>query len=328
MHDLITIVAPCHNEEECIDEFHRRLTEVIGKLDVSVEIILIDDGSTDKTWLGIKRIAQKDPRVRGLKLTRNFGHQMALWAGYEAARGGAVITMDADLQHPPETIPQLIGIWKQGYDVVNSVRRYTRREGIFKRFSSTAFYRVFSYLSGMPYRSGIADFRLLDHKVVHALRSMPERINSLRFAIQWMGFSQAYIEYECQQRFAGSSKYTPAKMLLFAMQSIVQFSVFPLRLSFIVSVVCAGLFILYGMYALYAKFVTGDTVPGWTSVILTMSFLAAMQFFIMGLLGEYVGIIYEEVKRRPRYLVNEMVEFSATPERASRDQSDRIAAGK
>lgn len=304
---MLTIVAPCHNEAEGLVEFHRRLSEVVNKLDMDVEIILIDDGSTDSTWSVIQHLSQQDPSVRGIRFSRNFGHQAALKSGFEAARGVAVICMDADLQHPPDVIPQMIAVWRQGYTVVNTVRRYNRADAFFKRVSSEIFYRIFAFISGMPIRPGIADFRLVDRQVLRTLRAMPERNSSVRFAIQWMGFRQAYLDYDSGRRFAGSTKYNFSKMFLFGMRSIVQFSVFPLRLSFMLSGLAACMFCVYGIYALYEKLIAGTAVPGWTSIILTLSFIASMQFLAIGLLGEYVAVIYDEVKGRPSYIVADTI---------------------
>lgn len=307
MPGILSIVAPCHNEQECLPELYKRLTQVADKLDMKVEMILVDDGSADDTWRIIQNLARKDSRVRGISFSRSFGQQAALKAGYQASAGDAVVCLDSDLQHPPEMIPRLVEVWRQGYSVVNTVRRYGASVGFLKRLGSAAFYRLFTFLSGMQFPSGIADFRLLDRQVVRALISMPERNSSLKFAVHWLGFRQAYLEYDCEKRFAGQSKWSFFRLLLLAMQNIVQFSVFPLRLSFILSAVAALMFSVYALYAMYSKFVLGIAVPGWTSIVLTISFLASLQFLTIGLLGEYIGVIYDEVKRRPGFLVRERV---------------------
>lgn len=308
MSELVSIIVPCYNEQECLVELHRRLSETVTSLHYRFEIILVDDGSMDQTWAVIQDLARKDPRVRGLRLSRNFGHQAALRAGYDAAAGSAVICLDSDMQHPPELIPRLLECWKEGHQVVNTVRSDTQSVGLWKRLSSVVFYRVFALLSGMPFRTGLADFRLVDRSVVRCLRSMPERNLSFRFATQWMGFSHAYVDYECGERFAGQSKYTLPKMTRLALRSVVQFSTVPLRISFWLSLAGALACVGYAGYALFVRFVLGSAVPGWTSVILVVSFWASLQFLAIGLLGEYVAVIYDEAKRRPRYLISDMTQ--------------------
>jgi polyisoprenyl-phosphate glycosyltransferase len=251
----------------------------------------------------IRKLRARTDRVRLLSLSRNFGHQIALTAGIDHASGDAIVLMDADLQHPPALIPQLISRWLDGFEVVHTIRKTTAESSWPKRATAAAFYRVFRLLSRVDLPSNAADFRLIDRKVADALRGIRERTRFLRGLTVWAGYRSTSISYDAPTRQAGETKYSPARMLKLAIDALVSFSAAPLHLAVYAGIVLALLGFLYAGYALYARFVTGHVLPGWTSLAILVSIVGGIQLVLMGVIGVYLGKIFEEVKRRPLYLV-------------------------
>ena len=304
---LISIVVPAFCEEGNLNMLYEELL-LLNTAPVSWEFLIVDDGSTDGTWREICALHRRDARVKGLKLSRNFGHQYAVFAGMANAMGQAVITMDADLQHPPAVIPQLLAHWYEGSKIVHTIRIDHQNTSWVKRITSRLFYRIFSYLSGVNLSAGMADFRLMDRQVVDEILQLGEGGLFLRGLVQWMGYPSCQVEFKCRERFSGNSKYNLRKMLKFGWTGITSFSLIPLRLAIIFGVV-TGLISFCGLvYAVLGK-VSGRAVPGWASEVGVQSFLFGMLFIILGIIGEYIGRILEEVRRRPRYLIHQRVGF-------------------
>ena len=301
----ITVVIPAYNEEGNVEEIYSELIKVMLPLKVEWEIIFSDDGSTDKTWEKIEALSERDARVKAVRLSRNFGHQYALLAGLQHAEGDAIISMDADLQHPPELVPKLIDLWRKGYKIVKTVRADPEDYSAFKKVSSRWFYRMFSYLSGVRLESGMADFRLLDRKALNDILQFREEGLFLRGIVEWVGYRSTSIPYDCAKRFSGLTKYTLRKMLKFGWHGVSSFSIVPLRIGVVAGFIASGISFLGVIYAIYGKLVDGHAVPGWASSVAIISFLFGLLFVFLGLLGEYVGRILIEVRRRPRYLVSE-----------------------
>jgi glycosyltransferase involved in cell wall biosynthesis len=302
---VLSVVVPAYNEEGNVGPFHEALEEVLRELGLPWELLLVDDGSQDATWERVRALCERDARVRGTRLSRNFGHQYALLAGLARARGKAVVSMDADLQHPPGLIPRLVEEWRRGSRVVHTVRRDSGRESRFKRMTSRLFYRLFSFLSGTRLEPGMADFRLLDRKAVDALLGFEEEGLFLRGLVHWMGFPSSQVEFECQPRFSGHTSYTLRRMLRFAWTGVTSFSLVPLRMCVVVGLLTAAFSFEQLLEALYRKLVLGGTVPGWTQTMVVLSFLFGVLFILLGIIGEYIGRILVEVRRRPRYFVSE-----------------------
>jgi dolichol-phosphate mannosyltransferase len=303
----LSIVVPAFEEAGNLFELYRQLEAVLGNLDLSWELVFADDGSRDHTWQEICLLHAGDPRVRGVRLVRNFGHQFALLAGIAHARGRAVVTMDADLQHPPAVIGTMVRLWRRGHKVVQTIREDGGQVSWRKRWTSRLFYRVHGFLSGVEMREGMADFRLLDREVVDVLLKLPEAGLFLRGLVQWLGFPTSYLTYQAQPRFAGRSKYSLAKMLALAWDGISSFSIVPLRLGIVLGLVTGGLAILELAYVVLVRVLSDAVVPGWASVIGATSLLFAMLFFMLGVIGEYIGRVLIEVRGRPRFVVAEGV---------------------
>jgi dolichol-phosphate mannosyltransferase len=299
----LSIVTPAFNESGNLAELHRRLVSELQKLDLSFEIIIVDDGSSDDTWAEISRLNRLDPRVRGLRLSRNFGHQYALFAGLNYAVGQAVITMDADLQHPPHVIPRLVQAWRSGAKIVNTIRIDPADFTFAKRVLAKIFYSSFSFLSGVKLSPGMADFRLLDRAVVIQLLQLREEGLFLRGLVQWVGYPTVNVEFQCDPRFSGKTNYTVRRMLKFGWQGVTSFSIVPLRLSVVTGIITAMLSFFWLLEAVYTKIVLNETVPGWASTVGILSFLFGVMFIIIGLIGEYIGRILVQVRSRPLFIV-------------------------
>ena len=306
---LISVVVPCYNEEEVISQTHQRLVNILQKLTLNFEVIYVDDGSRDRTPELLSQLQMDYQFVRVLLLSRNFGHQFAVTAGIEHSSGDAVVLIDADLQDPPEVIEEMVNKWHQGYDVAYGVRTSRVGETAFKLWSAKVFYRLMNSLSDINIPLDTGDFRLMDRKVVDALLAMPERDRFLRGMVSWVGFSQVAVPYVRAERFAGSSKYPLWKMLRFAMDGILSFSLVPLQLAIWTGLLTSGLAIVGIIYALIIRLFTQRWVPGWTLLFIALLFIGGIQLIFLGVIGEYIGRIYRENKRRPFYFVRERLGF-------------------
>jgi polyisoprenyl-phosphate glycosyltransferase len=307
---LLSVVIPILNEEPLVTELHARVTAAVDPLG-PYEIVVVDDGSTDGTWTRLVQLSAVDPNLRLVRLSRNFGHQVALTAGVEAARGDAVITMDGDLQDPPELIPDMVARWQEGYDVVYGVRAEREGETRYKRWTARLFYRLIGRLSPVDIPAEAGDFRLLSRRAADALRAMPERARFLRGMTSWIGFPQIGVPYTREARTAGETKYPTRKMFRFAMDAITSFSSSPLRLVAGMGFALVGFCMVYLGYTLYKQFFTNDTVEGWTSVIVLLLLIGGAQLVGLGVIGQYVGRIYDEAKGRPLYVVSEVVDSAS-----------------
>jgi glycosyltransferase involved in cell wall biosynthesis len=317
---LLSIVVPCYNEAAVLPEFHRRVVAVLEQCaDTSFEIVYTDDGSHDQTPNLLRQLQASDARVRVVTLSRNFGHQIALSAGLGHASGEAVVIIDADLQDPPEVIPEMIARWRDGYQVVYGLRAGRAGETVFKRWTAKGFYRLINKLSAIEIPLDVGDFRLLDRKVVDVLLAMPERDRFVRGMISWIGFRQVAVIYDRAPRVAGESKYPLVKMLRFAVDSVISFSFVPLRLAIWLGFGAIAASFAGIVYALVIRFYTTTWVRGWDSIFTAVLFLGGVQLITLGIVGEYVGRIYAEVKLRPLYVVSERLGFS---DRAREESSD------
>ena len=314
---LISVVIPVYNEAANVPVLADELLEVFKKLPFKFEVLFVDDGSTDTTYRAVQDLRQKDRRTKALSLSRNFGHQAALTAGLEFAQGEAVITMDGDLQHPPSLIPALLEQWQNGNQIVYTIRDETEGEPFLKKMTSRIFYRLMNAFSETSIQPFAADFRLLDRKVVDSLKTIEERDRFLRGLIGWVGFSSIGVTYKADARFAGRSKYTFRKMMRLALDGIVSFSATPLHLVTYLGLAVSFLSFLYGLYSLYSYFFTDRTVPGWTSILVTVLFLGGVQLVSIGVLGEYLIRVYNEAKGRPLYIIKDSLGID-TSKRPSR----------
>ena len=328
---LISIVAPAYNEEDCLENLCQATVEALADEPLDFEIIIVNDGSTDSTAQVIETLASRDPRVMGVHLTRNFGHQAALLAGLSEARGDAVITIDADLEQPPEIIIEMLRLWESGNQIVHGVRRDHPDVSWFKRTTSRWFYRIFSFLSRIPMESGMLDFRLLDRQVVDIVLSMPEADFFLRGVAAWVGFKQAHLPYQAGLRRFGKTKYSTRAMISFAARGITSFSTFPLRLATYLGLTMTMVSLVYGAYVGVRHFLWERPQPGYASTILLIAFLMGVQFLLIGMLGEYVGRIHVEVKRRPRYIVarlsrHENQQLASLRRESSKQPTDNVSS--
>ena len=307
---LLSVVVPCVNEQEVLRETNRRLVTVLESLPMDFEIIYVDDGSSDFTPNILRELQAGDPRIRVVRFSRNFGHQMAITAGVEHASGDAALIIDGDLQDPPEVIVHFVEKWKEGYEVVYGVRTERDGESVFKLWTAKYFYRCISKLSDTIIPLDTGDFRLMDRRVVDALLEMPERDRFVRGMVSWIGFSQIAVPYRRAPRVAGSTKFSLFKMMRFATDGIVSFSIVPLRLATWVGFIASGIAILGILIAVLERvFGVVGLVKGWTSLVIAVLFLGGVQLICMGIIGEYVGRIYGESKRRPLYVVRDRMGF-------------------
>lgn len=300
----VSVVVPAFNEEGNIPRLANELVNVLKQYK-SYEIIFINDGSVDNTLDTIKKLRLHNKNIHYISLSRNFGHQYALKAGLDSATGDFVISMDADLQHPVNLIPTLIQEWQNGYDIVYTVRTDKKTESLFKRSTSKLYYKIFNFLTGLNMPSGTADFRGMDKKAVQILKNMPEKTLFLRGLVFWMGFKQKALSYQVHPRFTGKSAYTLKKMMSLAMAGATSFSVKPLRIAIYAGFIVAVLGCLFTAYVLYMKLFGGATISGWASIMCVLLILGGSQLFMMGIIGEYIGMIFMEMKKRPSYIVDE-----------------------
>lgn len=305
LRQTLTIVIAAFNEEASLPEMHRRLGVVLDGLDAQASVLYVDDGSRDGTWQVLQTLAADDPRVQLLRLARNFGKELALTAGLDHVETDAALVIDADGQDPPELIPQFVAKWREGFDVVYGTR--TRREGEswFKRFTAAAFYRVISWLSPTPIPADTGDFRLMSRPVLDALRQLRERQRFMKGLFTWVGFRQVSLPYEREPRLAGGSKFNYWRLWNLALEGITSFSTVPLRLATYVGVFTALGAFAWGLWIVARTLVWDDPVQGWPSLMTVMLFLGGVQLVALGIIGEYLGRLYLEVKQRPLYLVAE-----------------------
>jgi polyisoprenyl-phosphate glycosyltransferase len=300
----LSVVVPCYNEEACLDMLHARISaaarEAVGE---DYEIVLINDGSRDASWAVMQRLSAADPHLVAINLSRNHGHQLALTAGLDLCAGDEILIIDADLQDPPELLADMrAALREQGADVVYAVRRKREGESIFKKLTAAVFYRMLDRITDTPIPLDTGDFRLMTRRALDAFLSLPEQARFIRGMVAWIGFRQVPFVYDRHERHAGESKYPLAKMIRFALDAITGFSTAPLRFASHVGLVLTGLSALLVLYIVIG-WLMGAAIPGWTSLMLVVVVLGAVQMFVLGMIGEYLGRLYVESKRRPLYLV-------------------------
>ncbi len=308
---MLSVIVPCFNESEVIRHTHERLSAALEAITPDYEIIYVDDGSRDNTAELLRDIQNGAARARVIRLSRNFGHQIAVSAGLEYARGQAVVLIDADLQDPPEVIAAMVAKWREGFHVVYGQRTERTGETKFKLWTAQAFYRLINRLSEVPIPLDTGDFRLMDRRVVDALLRMRERHRLLRAMTSWVGYNQTAVPYSRAERFAGTSKYPLRKMLALALDGIVSFSAVPLKIVTSVGLAFSALSVLGIVYALAQRLWTDNWVPGWTILFIAVMLIGGLQFIFLGVIGEYIGRIYSEAKDRPLFLVMEELGFEA-----------------
>lgn len=320
---VLSVVVPCFNEEEVIRECHKQLSRVLEGIGETYEIVFVDDGSRDATPDLLRLIHDEDPHVSVIMLSRNFGHQVAVSAGLNAARGQAVVIIDADLQDPPEVIAEMLAVWRSGYEVVYGVRESREGESGFKLWTAKMFYKMIGRMSEVSIPENAGDFRLMDRRALDALLSMPERHRLLRAMCSWIGFRQYALKYNRAARFAGSTKYPLKKMVSLALDGIVSFSTVPLRLVTFVGFFAACLACFGILYSVAVRLFTHEWVRGWFTLVIAILFLGGVQMISLGVLGEYIGRIYTEMMQRPLYLVSQVLEnqYSPTARSATRESS-------
>ena len=306
-----SLIIPIYNEEETIPELYSRVSKVMDSLEDSTELILINDGSQDRSLKLIKELHLEDSRVCYLNLARNFGHQTAVTAGLNFARGQVIVILDADLQDPPELIPEMVTLWEQGYDVVYAQRIKRRKETWFKKFTAYVFYRLLRRLADVDIPADTGDFCLMDRQVVETLNQMPERNRYIRGLRAWIGFRQTAVKFQRDPRFAGEVKYTFRKSFSLALNSLVSFSRVPLRISTYLGLISAFAALCMALLVLYWRiFETNSPITGLATIVIAIFFFGSVQLVCLGILGEYIGRIYEEVKGRPLYTLAEIGGFT------------------
>jgi glycosyltransferase involved in cell wall biosynthesis len=315
---LVSLVVPVYREEHGITHFCEAVLQVMGGLGLPFEIVFVEDDSPDGSLEQIRRLHQRySAVVRALSLSRRFGHQVSLAAGFEAAEGDVVVCMDSDMQHPPSLLPLLLWQWSQGYQLVYTRRRSQQGRGVLKELGSRLFYAAINHVSEIHFEDGTADFRLMDRVVVDSLKQFSERWLLYRGLVQWAGFRRIAIEYDAPVRFAGSSSYTWMRMVRMGLDALFTFSLMPLRLSYVVGAVSLLATFGYALWTLWCYLRDGTSVPGYTSLVLLVSFLASLHLICLGIVGEYVGRVHEQVKNRPLYLVKERIGMPAPSTRAA-----------
>lgn len=304
-----SVIVPLYNEEAVIKESYKRLKKVMDNVDGSYEIIFINDGSRDKTQSMMEDICKKDKTCRLINFSRNFGHQIAITAGMDYAEGNAVIIIDADLQDPPEVIPKMIDKWKEGFDVVYGKRTKRKGETIFKKITASVFYRFLRKMTSVNIPIDVGDFRLIDRKVCDAMKQIKEKNRFVRGLVSWVGFSQDKVEYIREERFAGETKYPLKKMIRFAMNAVFSFSYNPLKFATFFGFLCAFTGFIYLVIVFYQALILKSTEQGWPSLVSISLIFNGIILIILGIIGEYIGRIYDESRGRPLYLVRDFINF-------------------
>jgi dolichol-phosphate mannosyltransferase len=319
---MISVIIPIYNEEKTLPELHRRLARTLQPLGRDYEVIFIDDGSRDNSFALMKAAMAQDRKVKIIRLSRNFGHQIAISAGIDLASGEAIVLMDGDLQDPPELLTTMIKHWREGYQVVYTVKR-TRKENPLKRLAFHSFYRLLHALSPIEIPMEAGNFSLLDRSVAQVLRSMPERNRYLSGMRAWAGFRQIGIPYDRDARYAGKPRMSLRRLIELALDGIISFSKAPLRIAVYAGFLAAAFAFLGGLYVLSEKLFTDSAILGWASTIVSITFLGGLILMTLGVIGEYIGRIYDEVKRRPLYIIQETAGFSPHPVRHPRPRRHR-----
>jgi glycosyltransferase involved in cell wall biosynthesis len=301
----ISVVIPVYNEEANLPALFSRLRQVLAAIPASYELIFVNDGSTDQSLHLIKELAAREPAVKYIDFSRNFGHQVAVSAGLDRAAGQAVVIIDSDLQDPPEVIAGLYAKWQQGYEVVYGRRRQRPGESAAKKFTASFFYRLLARITHIPIPVDTGDFRIIGRKVVEALKQMPEKQKFIRGQISWVGFKQTYLEYDRAERNGGQTGYTYGKMLRLALDAITSFSNLPLKVATLSGFLVSAVAFLLMLYTFYSRFVTKDYVPGWSSIMISVLFLGGVQLISIGIIGEYISRLSDNVRNRPLYIINE-----------------------
>lgn len=304
---LLSVVVPMYNEEDGAAECVKRLTTVLDGMQCRYEILFVNDGSGDRTLAILKEQKPAFPHIKVIDLSRNFGHQLAITAGIDIADGDAVIVIDGDLQDPPELFPEMVAKWQAGFDVVHAKRRKRQGETSFKLITAKIYYRLIKEIAQIDMPVDVGDFRLMSRRAVDALKAMREMHRYVRGMVAWVGYNQCSVEYDREARFAGRTKYSLTRMLSFSWTGLTSFSVIPLRLATLMGLASAFIGFLYGIYALVAKYILHTAIIGWTSIVIIILLLGGIQLVCLGIIGEYIGKIYEEMKNRPLYLVKEII---------------------
>ncbi len=307
MEYIISVVVPMYFEEEVAMACYTRITQVMKEIEYDYEIIFVNDGSRDNTKEILKEIANRDKKAKIINFSRNFGHQMAVTAGIDKASGNAIIIIDADLQDPPELIKDMISLWRKGADVVYAVRKARKGETLFKVITAKYFYKFLNFMTNINIPKDTGDFRLIDRKVAEVFKSMPESNRFIRGMISWVGFEQVPIEYVRNERYAGKTKYPLKKMLKFATDAIISFSIKPLKLIELLGGISIIISIILLIYAIIDRIL--NNTSGWASIIVAISFFSGVQLISLGMIGEYIARIYEENKKRPLYIISEEINF-------------------
>ena len=311
----LSVVVPVRNEEDALPLLAPELRDALDDLGYEWEVVLVDDGSNDRTYERAVSLYEGDPRFKVVKLSRNFGHQIAISAGLDVAQGDAVVTMDGDLQHPPGVIAEFVQRWQSGYEIVYGVMTARAGETRFKRWSARVFYRILASLTDIDVPAGAGDFRLIDRRVLESVRAMRESHRYLRGMFSWVGFEQIGVPFESPQRPAGTSKYTRTRMFRLAVDAVISFSDRPLRLGLNVGFIVSIASILFGVSALISRLAGVFVVPGWTSIMVLVGIVGGIQLIVLGVIGEYVARTFDEAKRRPLYVVSRMHGFADEAER-------------
>jgi dolichol-phosphate mannosyltransferase len=316
---LLSVVVPVFNEAEVLPAFYERATGALGSLQgLDYEIVFVDDGSRDDSYRLLAEIAARDPHVRVLKFSRNFGHQIAITAGVDHARGDCVAVIDSDLQDPPEVIPRMVEKWREGYDVIYGVRAARDGEGAMKLLTASAFYRLLNRLTSLQIPTDVGDFRLMSRRAVEELKQLREKDRFVRGLVSWIGFNQTGVSYHRDKRYAGVTKYPYRKMIKFAFDGITSFSTVPLKIATWCGYGASMLAFLY-LASVFVQWIAGVTIQGWATIMVALLFLGGVQLICLGILGEYLGRIFTEVKRRPMYVVEEIL---ASDDRSGTEADD------
>ena len=302
----LSVVVPCYNEQEVLPEFKRRLSLVLDQVGMPTEVILVDDGGKDRTWEIMQEFAKEDSRYKVIKLSRNFGHQIALTCGLDQAKGEVILILDADLQDPPELLPEMLQLWQQGNDVVYGQRSERQGETKLKRFLAFGFYRFMTNITKVNIPRDTGDFRLMDRKALDSLLKMREKHRFIRGMVSWVGFKQVPIRYKRPERFAGVTKYPVRKSLMLAFDAITSFSYAPLRVASYLGAMISCLAFLYILLVIALKF-AGINFSGYTSIMASILLLGGVQLLVLGIIGEYIGRIFEQGQQRPLYLVDDVI---------------------